>query len=64
MDRQTIILGSLSIMVWNHQGAASRLFLKTLAELWRRYDPPILVLVGTKVSGSSAEAIYLSLIHI
>ncbi|KAJ8420683.1 hypothetical protein Cgig2_017151 [Carnegiea gigantea] len=57
MDRQTTISGSLSIMVWNYQGAANRLFLNALAKLWRRYDPPILALVETKVSGSSAEAI-------
>ncbi|KAJ8420945.1 hypothetical protein Cgig2_023221 [Carnegiea gigantea] len=47
----------ISIMVWNCQGAASRLFLNTLAELLRRYASAILALVEIKVSGSSAESV-------
>ena len=49
MDRQISNSVSPSIMIRNCQGAASRLSLNTLAELIRRYDPPNLVLVETKI---------------
>ncbi|KAJ8429057.1 hypothetical protein Cgig2_025046 [Carnegiea gigantea] len=46
---------SNSIMVWNCQGAGSKTFFNTLAELLRRYDPSILALVETKISGTLTD---------
>ena len=57
INRQSSNSVPISIMVCNCQDATSRLFLNTLAELLRCYDPAILALVETKVSGSSAKSV-------
>ena len=44
-------------MTWNVQGAGNARFLNTLKELIRKYDPTILVLVETKISGRQAEEV-------
>lgn len=44
-----------SIMIWNCQGAGSKVFFNTLAELLRRYDPSILALVETKIHCTLAD---------
>jgi len=40
------------------QGAGSASFLNTLKELIRKYDPKIMALVETKISGRQAEDVY------
>ncbi|KAJ8431960.1 hypothetical protein Cgig2_024271 [Carnegiea gigantea] len=45
------------ILVWNSQGASSKSFLCTLKEFIRIYDPKILVLLETKISGQIADAV-------
>jgi len=44
-------------MTWNVQGAGSASFLNTLKELIRKYDPTIMALMETKISGRQAEAV-------
>jgi len=48
---------NFSIMTWNVQGAGSVRFLNILKELIRKYDPTIMVLVETKISGRQAEEV-------
>jgi len=46
-----------TILAWNVQGAGNRSFLATLKELIRRYSPTILLLVETKISGTTADEV-------
>jgi len=52
MNRQ-----NLYILVWNLQRAGIRNFLCTLKEFIHIYDPKILVLLETKISGQTADAL-------
>ncbi|KAL8128557.1 hypothetical protein V2J09_017712 [Rumex salicifolius] len=47
----------LKIITWNAQGAGSRDFLISLKELIRMHDPPVLVLVETRISGVHIDKI-------
>jgi len=44
-----------NIITWNVQGAGSGDFLRVLKELIRLYDPKVLALFETKISGQQAE---------
>jgi len=44
-------------MIWNVQGAGSTSFLNTLKELIRKFDPKIVVIVETKISGRQAQEV-------
>ena len=48
---------NLSMLVWNVQGVARKEFLFTLRGLIWRYNPSVLVLVKTKISGTKANEV-------
>ncbi|WCJ18313.1 hypothetical protein M5689_000675 [Euphorbia peplus] len=47
----------MSYIIWNCQGAASKLFIRSLKLVISSYRPKILALIETKTSGSAAEAV-------
>ena len=53
-----MIRQNFSIFVWNVQGARSSKLQHTLKEFIRIHDPQIVVLVETKISGSTADDVY------
>ena len=52
-----LMLSSFTMMVWNYQGVGNQVFLNTMKELIRRYNPCILALLETKVSGVTADKV-------
>jgi len=57
MNNHNNFWSNFSLLVWNVQGAGSEVFLNTLKEMIRRYDPKVLVLVETKISCFKADLI-------
>ena len=58
MDRQNSKDKFISFLVWNVQGVVKSEYLLTLKELIRTYEPKVLALVETKVSGVIAENVH------
>ncbi|KAJ8432430.1 hypothetical protein Cgig2_016060 [Carnegiea gigantea] len=57
MNRTNRTTPNPSIMVWNVRGAASKDFHLTLKELIKRYNPSVIGLLETKISGQNADEV-------
>ncbi|KAJ8423447.1 hypothetical protein Cgig2_008936 [Carnegiea gigantea] len=57
MNRTNRTTPNPSIMVWNVRGAASKDFHLTLKELINRYNPSVIGLLETKISGQNADEV-------
>ncbi|KAJ8430840.1 LOW QUALITY PROTEIN: hypothetical protein Cgig2_034167 [Carnegiea gigantea] len=57
MINQNNSVNNFTIHVWNVQGAGGDNFLHTLKEIIRRYDPKIVALVETRISGDRVEQV-------
>ena len=57
MTYHLIPRNNFSLMTWKVQGAGSASFLNTLKEQIRKYDPTIMALVETKISGCQAAGV-------